>query len=89
MAKHPAPKRYGLHERGHGEGEEGGDTEIDGKTIIKLKRLRKHTFHITYFLTCLFKCTTRSRQEAARLCTEMDLKRCSLMIHLLKMLCKS
>lgn len=63
--------RWGEGEEG---GVEGGDTEIDGKTIIKLAHLSKHTFHITYFLTCLFKCTTHMRQEAECPCAEMDLK---------------
>lgn len=63
--------------RGWGEGEGGGgDTEIDGKTIIKLAHLSKYTFHITYFLTCLLKCTTHMRQETECLCAKMDLKTC-------------
>lgn len=49
----------------------GEDLEIDGKTIIKL-----HTLHITYFLTCLFKCTTHMRQETEGLCAKMDLETC-------------
>lgn len=56
------------------EGEEGGGTEINGKTIIKLAHLSKDTFHITYFLTCLFKCTTHTGQETERLRAKMDLR---------------
>lgn len=59
-----------------GRGVEWRDTEIDGKTIIKLAHLSKHTFHITYFLTCLFKCKTHMRQETECLCAKMDLKTC-------------
>ncbi len=54
------------------------DTEIDGKTIIKLGHLSIHTFHITYFLTCLFKCTTHMRPETECLCAKMDMKTCGM-----------
>lgn len=47
------PKEVGSSRKWVGEGEEVRDTEIDGKTIIKLAHLSKHTFYITYFLTCL------------------------------------
>lgn len=54
------------------------DTEIDGKTIIKLAHWSKHTFHITHSWTCPFRTGNRMSEPAGT----------ALVIHLLEPLGK-